>query len=300
MNGCARARAGDAGLSGGSPRRPEFGDTVRTYLEKDFGETVVKGITGGGNAIKGAVTGLGNRLFAKDGPFGSALIGGVGKLFGSEGVMGSIGKSLGGMVPMIGSFVGPAMDMLAPLFGKLFGGGEEATKVSPLRDEFFKLQGGIETLNPRVEQLTGNLSMVQAVFDAKTVETYNAAIGNLNTLFEQEQTALGRCRRRRAAVRAHAQGARPGAGEGQELDKQAQQLYKDFELLTAAGVKNTVVTKKMADAVNAYVNDARKMGVAGAVRDEADARAAWRRWASSPTRAGRKSKTSKRPGSSSR
>ena len=52
----------------------------------------------------------------------------------------------------------------------------------------------------------------------------------------------------------------PALAKG-ELDKQAQQLYKDFNLLTAAGVKSTTVTKKMADEINKYLKDAKKMGV---------------------------------------
>ena len=46
----------------------------------------------------------------------------------------------------------------------------------------------------------------------------------------------------------------------QELDKQAQQLYKDFEILNSAGIKSVAITERMADSVNQYVQDALAMG----------------------------------------
>jgi DNA-binding phage protein len=79
---------------------------------------------------------------------------------------------------------------LSGFIGKLFSASEESKKVSPMRDEFFRLQGGLERLNPRVQELEGNLSAVQAVFDAKTVQQYDAAIANLNRILEKDKTAM--------------------------------------------------------------------------------------------------------------
>jgi hypothetical protein len=79
---------------------------------------------------------------------------------------------------------------LVPFIAKLFGASEESKKVSPMRDEFFKLQGGLETLNPKVQALEGNLSAVQAVFDAKTVQQYDAAMKNLEAILAREQSTF--------------------------------------------------------------------------------------------------------------
>lgn len=79
---------------------------------------------------------------------------------------------------------------LVPFIAHLFGASEESKKVSPMRDEFFRLQGGLERLNPRVQELEGNLDAVQAVFNAKTVQAYDAAISNLNRILDQDQKAL--------------------------------------------------------------------------------------------------------------
>jgi hypothetical protein len=89
-----------------------------------------------------------------------------------------------------GNWVGAITKATVALSGfiaKMISGSEESKKVSPIRDEFFKLQGGLETLNPKVQALTGNLSAVQAVFDAKTVAQYQAAVSNLERILAQEQ-----------------------------------------------------------------------------------------------------------------
>lgn len=47
----------------------------------------------------------------------------------------------------------------------------------------------------------------------------------------------------------------------QNLDAMAQQLYKDWKLLTSAGVDQTVVIGHMSSAINDYVHDALRMGI---------------------------------------
>jgi hypothetical protein len=51
------------------------------------------------------------------------------------------------------------------------------------------------------------------------------------------------------------------AMQRQELDKQAQQLFKDWEVLNSAGIDTIAITERMADAVNDYVADALSMGM---------------------------------------
>jgi hypothetical protein len=236
-----------------------FGTSVTEFFKKDFGRAVAGAIQGGGAPIKAAVTGLGQSIFAENAGLTKAIAGGVTKVFGSEGMLGKIGKEIGGMVPIIGSFIGPAVEGITKLFGKVFGKSEETKTVSPLRDEFFKLQGGIEALNPRVETLTGNLTLVQAVFNAKTVEQYNAAIAALNGLFQQETDALAVLTATADKYGLTLEELGP-ALQKQNLDKQAQQIYKDWEILNAAGIKSEAITTRMAASVNAYVEQAVAMG----------------------------------------
>ena len=46
----------------------------------------------------------------------------------------------------------------------------------------------------------------------------------------------------------------------QELDKQAQQLYKDWEVLNSAGIDTIAITGRMSESVSKYVQDAAAMG----------------------------------------
>lgn len=81
--------------------------------------------------------------------------------------------------PVVGTAIGAAAGALA---GWWKSNRMEGKTVSPLRDEFFKMAGGLEKLNPEVMRLTGNLTLVQAVFDARTVEEYNAAVKELGAV----------------------------------------------------------------------------------------------------------------------
>lgn len=47
----------------------------------------------------------------------------------------------------------------------------------------------------------------------------------------------------------------------QELDKQAQQIFKDWQVLNSAGIDTTVIAGKMADSINEYVKRAVGMGI---------------------------------------
>jgi hypothetical protein len=236
-----------------------FGSTMTEYFGGEFGRTVVGALQGGGSVIQSAMAGLGNAIVGKDSALAGTISKGVSSVFGSSGMMGQIGSMIGSFVPAIGPMLAPAIEGVTKLFSSLFGGGEEAQKVSPLRDEFFALAGGIETLNPKVEKLTGNFALVEGVLRAETVEEYNAAIGELNGLFAMESAAIEEVTATAQKYGITIEELGP-AMRRQELDKQAQQLYRDWEMLNAAGIKTSVITKKMADEVNKYVKQATKMG----------------------------------------
>jgi TP901 family phage tail tape measure protein len=58
-------------------------------------------------------------------------------------------------------------------------------EVNRLREQFFLLQGGLESINPRVQEMTGNVEAVQAVFDARNPEEYQKALANLNGILDE-------------------------------------------------------------------------------------------------------------------
>lgn len=161
------------------------------------------------------------------------------------------GDWVGAIAAGVGALIG---------FGQaLFGVTEESKKVSPVREEFFKLQGGLESLNPRVLELTGNLELVDAIFKAKTVDEYKAAIDDLNEAFAFSDAAMKTLDETTKKYGFTIEELGP-AMQRQELDKQAQQLFKDYSVLNAAGIDHTKVIGHMSDAINDYVHRALSMG----------------------------------------
>jgi hypothetical protein len=103
----------------------------------------------------------------------------------AKGFLQNIGSMLsGGLMALVGKGLEAVWGGLKKVF-KI--GTEESTKVSPLREEFFRMAGGLEKLNPQVMALTGNLTLVQAVFNARTVKDYNAALEALNSVLERNK-----------------------------------------------------------------------------------------------------------------
>lgn len=200
-----------------------------------------------------------------------SAIGGLNDIFqrafeGGGGVAGAIKSfatnalgSLLKMIPVVGGVISQFAGTFVAAFSKIFGKSEESSKVSPLRDEFFKLSGGLDVLNPKVLALTGNLQLVQAVFNAKTVEQYNKAIADLTALFDLQTKALGDVEATAKKYGLTIEELGP-AWAKQELDKKAQELFKDYQILISAGANHVKVLEKMSGSVNEYVQNALKMG----------------------------------------
>ena len=130
--------------------------------------------------------------------------------------------------------------------------------------EFIDASGGAEVMRERLAALGAEgdrlwVSLTQGV-SAGDLDEAKAAIAEVEAAFgNQEAAAEGLTE----AVQRYGFSLKElgPALQKQNLDKQAQQLYKDFTLLTAAGIKTSTVTKKMADEVNKYLKTASKMGV---------------------------------------
>ena len=57
-------------------------------------------------------------------------------------------------------------------------------EVNRLREVFFALEGGLERINPIVQEMTGNVDAVQAVFDARNPKQYEAALADLTGVLD--------------------------------------------------------------------------------------------------------------------
>ena len=130
--------------------------------------------------------------------------------------------------------------------------------------EFIDASGGSEVMRQRLAELGAEgerlwVSLTQGV-DAGDLDQAKAVIAEVQAAMGNQAAAFEGVNEAAQRYGFTLKELGPALAKG-ELDKQAAQLYKDFELLTAAGVKSTTVTKKMAEAMNKYLKDAHKMGV---------------------------------------
>jgi len=117
--------------------------------------------------------------------------------------------------------------------------------------------GGIENLSNAAKRAGTNLN---ALMSAKTSGEISRAMEDLNAAFEYQQGAVALLAETVQKYGFELSELGP-AMQRSELDKKAQELYRDFMLLSEAGIENVAITERMAEAVNKYVNDALAMGM---------------------------------------
>jgi hypothetical protein len=217
---------------------------------------IVKNLTDSGRALKG---GLGD--FLKNGL--SSLFGGASSISGGlKNMLGNIGKGifqeLGSMITAgISGLISGGISLIGKGLGKLFGRGEKG-KVDDMRQAFIDQIGGWEGLNKAAQKAGITL---ERVLNARTVKEYEAAIDDLTEKmrFQDEAMATLRETAEKYGFTLEELGPKFAAAE---LDEKAQGLFKDFKVLTAAGIDMDVVLGKMAGSINQFVQDAVQMGVA--------------------------------------
>lgn len=147
--------------------------------------------------------------------------------------------------------------------GKALGGlfkNKEIEKVNDLRDAFFQAHGGFEALAVQLAK-SGQDALVKKIFDAKTVEQFNALVKETQGILDMQGQAQEDLN---AAVEKYGFTVDElgPKWKQQELDKQAGSLLKDYELLIASGIDVNTVIAKMGPNFSAYVDTALKAGVA--------------------------------------
>lgn len=223
--------------------------SIADHLQTGLPQAILGAIQGGGSLFAAAGSSIGNFLLdpAQSG-IGKSIATNVAKL------PGVLGKSLGAIMPMVGSFIGPAIELATAGFKKLFKTAEKET--NRIRETFVQSAGGLDALNQKAAAAGMTLKQM---LDAKTPEQYKAAIDALTAAFAFQDQSL-----EVAIATAERYGftlAELGpALQRQELDKQAQQLYKDWQILNSAGISTIAITEKMGDEVSAYIQQATAMG----------------------------------------
>ena len=251
-----------AGTAQAATKVPALG----TSLAGDLGKNILGAIMGGGSVFKTIGSTIGNTILdpEKSG-LGAAITKQVGKL------PGMLGGALSSVLPMVGSLLGPALELATKGIGKLFGRDEESKQVNPMRDKFVAAAGGLAELN---RQAAAAGLTLEGMLKADTVDKYNAAIQNLQAGFEFQQQSMQVAIETAQRYGFTLEELGP-ALQRQELDKQAQQLYRDWQVLNAAGIDTIAISDRMGESVSAYVQQAVAMGteVPEAMRPMLDAMA---------------------------
>jgi len=215
-------------------------------------QTVQAALTGGGGLLGAAKSmmsqvgsGLGEGLFNAGGALssiGNKLTG----VFGS-----AFGLALPGIGGAIGSVIGPVIGALAH---KLFGNPEK--EVNPVRQAYIDAAGGLEELAQRAAEAGVT---VRGVLDAKTPADYKKAIDDLSAAFKFQDAAMATLDETTKRYGFSIEELGPALSR-QALDKQAQQIYQDFQVLTAAGIDTDTVLRRMGGSVQDFVTQSLRTG----------------------------------------
>lgn len=226
-------------------------DAIGPSFAQRFGarlpNVIQSAFQGGGNVLKSIGSAFGGDL-------GKAIVGtGANGLGGF--LTGALGKTFGGalsaMIPGLGSLLG---GLGTKLIGKIFSNPEK--QINPIRQAFIDAGGGLAAMNQKAAE--AGVTM-RAVLDARTPEAYKKAIDDLNAAFEFQDNAMKTLDEtvKRYGFTIDELGP---AMQRQALDKQAQQLYQDFQVLTAAGLNVDTVLGKMGGSIQDFVTQSLRTG----------------------------------------
>jgi hypothetical protein len=224
---------------------------------KQLPQTIIAAIQGGGDVGKavGASIGksIGDSLAQKA---GSKVANALGGKIGS-----AIGGIVGSVVPVLGTAIGAVVGgAIGKGIGKLFGGNKELKQLNDMRDAFFEAQGGFAALQARLSSVTSE-DLVKRIFDARTVEEFNAALAETQMAFDMQGAAQQELQ---AAIEKYGftiEELGPKFRQ-QEMDKIAIQLTKEFSLLVASGIDVNKVIERMGPALTEFLDTARRTGTA--------------------------------------
>lgn len=247
------ATLGDApftsGLSGqiAGLTKPGMFDNVGKGMAQAAGGSMLKAIQGGGNVFQAAGSAIGNFVLdPQQSGMGKAIEAGAKKL------PGMIGGAIGSAIPMVGPLIGPAIGFLTDKIAGMFGPSE----AEKMRDNFISAAGGIKELT---KDATAAGVSLDRLMSAKDVEGVKGAIAEIQEGIEFQESALDKAKLAADRYGFSLEELGP-AFQKNELEKHAQQLYADFRTLWHAGVDQVAITDKMSESVNAYVNEAKKLG----------------------------------------
>src|SRR4029077_6687900 len=159
------------------------------------------------------------------------------------------------------SIAGPYGAVIGAAAGALIGlvrsAGAAERAINPLREQFVQMNGGLAELDKKAHAAGVSLT---AMLNAKNAEQYKKAIDDLNAAFQIQADSTAALD---AAIQKYGFSIEElgPALQRQELGKQAESIFQDWSILNAAGINTVAIATRMADSINAYVNEAIAMGI---------------------------------------
>jgi hypothetical protein len=136
------------------------------------------------------------------------------------------------------------------ILGKLFTDTEK--QINPVRQAFVDMHGGLDALNRKAQQAGVTL---RKLLDAKNPKAYEAAIRDLQEAFEFQNSAMQTLDQTVQKYKFSLEELGP-ALRMQELDKQAQGLFKDWQILAGAGIDLAAIGREMQVSINDFIQRA--------------------------------------------
>lgn len=133
----------------------------------------------------------------------------------------------------------------------------DALQADEMRDAFVEAQGGVEDLTKAAE-LAG--TTVEDLFAAKDTAAVTKSIKDIEDALKFQADAYDLAVETAEKYGFTIEELGPAMAR-QELDKKAQGLYQDWEVLNSAGLDTVNITDKMSKAVSEYYQRASKMGL---------------------------------------
>lgn len=259
-------------------------------------DTIIAAFTGGGG-MTGAIAAIGMQL-GQD--FSAALEASIKKTIGSggsiltaknigmaggAGAMSGVGAMAGGAtvgqsvgtvamtgmsVAMMGGMTSASIALGAATMGigtaavfayygirKWMDSIKERKATNTAREDYIDLAGGLDRLNESAWKAGMTLDDLLA---AKNTDEAKAAIDGLNEAFQFQQASLDLVTATAEKYGFTLEELGP-ALQRSNLDKQAQELFQDWEVLNAAGIDTVAITTRMGDAASDYLQKALKFGI---------------------------------------
>ena len=156
------------------------------------------------------------------------------------------------ILPGIGTAVGAAVGGIAGALTGWFKSKKIEKEVKQTRESFIQMAGGLAAVDEQAAKAGVTLTKMM---NAKTPEAYTKAMNELNDALAFQDSAMKTLDDTVQKYGFTIQELGPAFAR-QQLDKRAQELYQDFQVLAAAGIPVVNILQKMAPSINEYVQAA--------------------------------------------